>query len=728
MSNTVAVDFLGRPQHLFATADAVEARLLALRTRLATAATLPLPANTLHQLTAREVQAANNLKTLRHSNEKLFTAYYLTQLKAREAAEVASIGRLGAARASAMSGGNVSGAASSAASGRAGAAAAGAGAGLGIGLGAALGAGVGLAAVMTLKGSISAYEDHQKKLNQLSGQAQTVRKDLEDLFALRGMDKSASLAAISEMNEGIANSAVLGKNASVALDVYASRLGKTANELTRGERQQALFNEALAQAARNAGAATLNLTPLEQQSAALNKTWKDMLVTLGGFTTPAVVGALSLLNQLMGGSAELSPAAQQDTAASDWAKRQQQIAKDFQQMQKDLSSAQQNPTGSLLNLALTRFANRDQLLGGSPEQREDARRIAIENAKEYVDAFASGIKANIGISTLPELRELSKQVFDMRNVMPFDQWKSLSQEIQAAITQQVDQAKTKVKELGETYRSTFANLAAQSNTDNPFVKVFMDANREIDELKQNIRGLPPEMQKAALESQRAFNAKQLFGARADNAMAAFDLREIALRFRDDTASRRAFAESAFASEKAEFERRLALGGMNEDAVRDYLDRQRRFIDNNFQGETSSDRLERQFQALDRLNPQNSAERAILDQRVLRIAQSIDPENLRGDLRERVAQTAERQAEREERRFQEALQVQQEQLATQKALLKVQENLMSVAQARGVAGIDQALSVTIKDETGRATVESRGSSDDVAVRYGSYSGGGGLTSF
>lgn len=367
-------------------------------------------------------------------------------------------------------------------------------------------------------------------------------------------------------------------------------------------------------------------------------------------------------------------------------------------------------------------------LGGGSEmvKNKDGKweSVQTEESKRRVDDI---LKLEAQIRDRTGLSQMASD-FNSR----YDDWKK-SQENRIAQmkawAENVEKAKARVNELTVAHKALFEGLTVQAYSDNPFVKIAVEGDRAFRELKENIRGLPEEMQNAAMASQRAFNAKQLFGAMVDNAMGVFDLRELARTLGDDSASRKAMANSAYSSDWQEYQRRLSLGTvMNEEANREYFERRRQFIDGNFNGESASDRLERQIDALKRLSPSNADEQAIIDQRIIGLVRSIDPSQLSANQRSEGINAALREAERQERYRQQSLEVARQTLETNRSIDENQKRLLAVAEKGGVAGIDNALKIQIQDETGRATVESRGSANDVAVRYGSYSGGGGLTSY
>lgn len=101
---------------------------------------------------------------------------------------------------------------------------------------------------------------------------------------------------------------------------------------------------------------------------------------------------------------------------------------------------------------------------------------------------------------------------------------------------EIEKGIEKVKELGKTYNSVFQNLSLKSNSNNPFVQIFAESRSELDKLKDSIKGLPDDLQRAAIASQQAINRNKLFETRLDNDLSAFDLREDAARFRGQPTS------------------------------------------------------------------------------------------------------------------------------------------------------------------------------------------------
>lgn len=337
---------------------------------------------------------------------------------------------------------------------------------------------------------------------------------------------------------------------------------------------------------------------------------------------------------------------------------------------------------------------------------ERGKAIGEEKAKD--DPFIKQIEAKIAqyegqISQLAAVTERARQNQSGFTVEDIAKSKAASEaaieaerKAMAERLENFEKGKQKVEEIAATWKSAFQDLASQSAADNPIARVFLESQTALDKLKENLKGLPKEMQAAALASQQAFNANQLFGARADSALSALDLRDLAARFRDDTEQRRNFSQGNLNTDINRFNQRLAAGAnVNVEANLEFFNRRQSLIDR-MTGDTPEQKLDRQLEELRKLNPANTAQQSILDQRVLRLGGSVDPNQLRGDQRERIAQSAERQAEREENRFQEAIQVQREQLDTQKAIAGFQKTLLEINARGGIQAVENTL--TIKDET------------------------------
>ena len=383
-------------------------------------------------------------------------------------------------------------------------------------------------------------------------------------------------------------------------------------------------------------------------------------------------------------------------------------------------------------------SNKDKLASiRESAQAEEAaiqKRIALTRKSYNIEMDALSIADREGAKGSALRRELLSQEAQATHDLEM-----LKVNTRKAEQEEIDRAKEKVKQLGEQYKKVFTDLSLQTNSDNPFVKVFSDAQLSLEKLREDLKGLPLDMQEAAMASQRAFNARQLFAAQIDNAMASFDLREMAKNYRNpfneqQAQQNRSRWENRFLFESPEYMSRMRDEfearqrdtsdpiSWGQTSFEDFIkkDLQRRSA-NLFDSpeRRARQRLDEQVTALNRLSPTDEAQRALLEQRILRLGSSIDPNNLSGDQRNMMAGLADRAAEREERRFQEAMGYEKEKLAVLYRLDKHLEIANAKAQKGDLRAVENMLRVTIKDETNRASIETRGSQDDVAMRYEAY---------
>lgn len=107
-----------------------------------------------------------------------------------------------------------------------------------------------------------------------------------------------------------------------------------------------------------------------------------------------------------------------------------------------------------------------------------------------------------------------------------------AEEAQKKWNESVEAGKKKAKELGDQWRNTFEALTLNAAGDNSITKIFLESDKAVRELRKNVSGLSPELQKVAMQMQEVATANKLFSARVDNAFAASDFRQKAQDLRD----------------------------------------------------------------------------------------------------------------------------------------------------------------------------------------------------
>lgn len=333
--------------------------------------------------------------------------------------------------------------------------------------------------------------------------------------------------------------------------------------------------------------------------------------------------------------------------------------------------------------------------------------------------------------------------------------KTLEFETQKSITDEIRNTEKRVKDLGKAYSDVFSNLSVRVNASNPFVSVFSEARTELDKLKDSIKGLPEELQRAAIQSQQTLNRNKLFETRLDNNLSAFDLRETANRFRNpqsdtlvdkqifeevvkNSISRGNFFNGAFGSFGSNLSNRFGGfdklndlqkrdiyeveqlkflrgdGGVNDRSLISRLARER--AGGSDQNLSLNERLQKQLSIINS-GVSNESERGIADRRLIGLTSGLDPSQIKTELREQIAAANEREAVRKEGYERELLSIERENLAINKKIADAQEKLLKIAEKDGLEGLNNYLEITVLDKTGGGvSTGSAGTQEDVRRTY------------
>lgn len=284
---------------------------------------------------------------------------------------------------------------------------------------------------------------------------------------------------------------------------------------------------------------------------------------------------------------------------------------------------------------------------------------------------------------------------------------------------EVDKGIAKVKELRDTYKTLFEGLFAAQGENNPFVKLYSDADAAIEKTRLATRGLSKELQDQAAAMTATDNANKLFAARLDNKLQADDFRATADRFRnagDDKpfidprilatpGGLQQFAFNQFAG------LRLAGSGsdVNLDSLRGAIARSA--VSGGDQNASIQERFDKQLAIIQSAGAENEQQRAEADRRLLAIGDKLDPTKLTAAQRDAVASAAERQAVRLDNQEKDAKAQQDAQAKTFESIDKNLGDLLKIAQSDGLTGV-----IRIIDQTGgKVDVDlgKRPNDDDVA---------------
>lgn len=95
----------------------------------------------------------------------------------------------------------------------------------------------------------------------------------------------------------------------------------------------------------------------------------------------------------------------------------------------------------------------------------------------------------------------------------------------------IDENISKVKDLAQTYRNALSGTFQSYGAQNPFVKLFNDANTAMTALRQNTLGLSADLRSSLTAMQQATNMRALMTQRISNALEVNKYQDLARQFR-----------------------------------------------------------------------------------------------------------------------------------------------------------------------------------------------------
>lgn len=171
--------------------------------------------------------------------------------------------------------------------------------------------------------------------------------------------------------------------------------------------------------------------------------------------------------------------------------------------------------------------------GGAGSDKAKKAQADVNNVagKFYTDDAESNLKSFFRNPDVEGARQNLQTLENIKKFIPTEKYEEYSDRLSDYIEKDFEKVNQKIKEMEKNSTDLFKNLYQQNGADNPFVKVFSDADAAIDKVRINVEGLSEEMQAAAFAMQEKLNARALFSTRIDNNLAAFDLRERAKELR-----------------------------------------------------------------------------------------------------------------------------------------------------------------------------------------------------
>lgn len=96
----------------------------------------------------------------------------------------------------------------------------------------------------------------------------------------------------------------------------------------------------------------------------------------------------------------------------------------------------------------------------------------------------------------------------------------------------IETVNNKLLEMQKSASSALDIIAAKAGADNPFVRVYSEAGKAIDEIREKTKGLSEDITNSFLAMQRQQNSLELFSARLENKFKSAELRRDAEKFRN----------------------------------------------------------------------------------------------------------------------------------------------------------------------------------------------------
>jgi hypothetical protein len=300
------------------------------------------------------------------------------------------------------------------------------------------------------------------------------------------------------------------------------------------------------------------------------------------------------------------------------------------------------------------------------------------------------------------LRNLGSQILGTEEIKRSERL-GLVDGINKQIDEAIEKGKEKVTSLGQAWTGAFNDLFTRTNTNNPFAAFMQRSATEAEKLKEQLRGLPPELQKLAFAMKSVADSRELFKLQLDAQLGALDLRQQAQEFRqgrrDDTNDPKVI--------QRRLDQQLAiLGGAG--------------VGNVVNGPTGKPITSDWFDLINgqwtkRVEPGTSfeetkARQAEADRLLIARTQGVDPSMLRGDQNSALASAREREASRILDAEKEAKKDREEQKTWRNDLKTSIDALLSLAQTGGLDAI-----VSVIDESDLANTTRQSKPSDTAGR-------------
>lgn len=362
-----------------------------------------------------------------------------------------------------------------------------------------------------------------------------------------------------------------------------------------------------------------------------------------------------------------------------------------------------------------------------------------------------------GTPTFKAIADERAELFRASAYLSDKDYQNLDRQLTDFVKKSVDGAKKEIEKLGNETDKFFADLFQQTNRENPFVKIFTDADAAIERTRLATAALSDDLQNAALNAQKAINADALFSAQITNDLKVFDLEQIAEKFGkrqpDGGAARfspeqideivsgrsggysRAF-DGAFlrnnraggfdnltdADKKQIFENSLlsalpqtgAFSELNRNSLLTTLanNRQKAETGDISAGASVAERFDKQLEILRRRETTTDAQKSEIDRRILALGANLDPSQITDRGRLEIAAAAERQARETANAENAARAAIVGNLPNLQSIDKNIAELLKIAQTDGLTGVIRIINdagENVRSELGKRPTANAGNS-------------------
>lgn len=401
--------------------------------------------------------------------------------------------------------------------------------------------------------------------------------------------------------------------------------------------------------------------------------------------------------------ASLSPDAQRNVRENAIKKAKDVLATSS----KEFAEAIKSGNRDTLNIAFSNFGQLRKVFDPA-----EAERLAAEFSKG-ADAGFRKILTTADV-TVRELRKTFSTI-QSDNILRSSDRAGLLRDFETAILNQVNAGRSRVEQFGKETDALFANLFQKTGAANPFVAVFSEADELINRVRISTAALTKDLQDQAAAMATTINANALFSARVDNTVNAAGLRFDASQFRknqekqtNDAAVRafqrfqrdmaggtfrnpdalRIFEASATGQTRVDlFDRRNALDrSLNFFRNPDIVAAERERLVRDTLAQSPNGRLDAQLKALQKLTPENDAQRDRINAAIIALTQGADPSTLTEAQRNAAATAREQEAARLEAAERDAKENRTRNLELQTNIDKNIGELLKIAKSDGLTGV------------------------------------------